>query len=352
MKPRAHLARLDLNPIVASFAPLRDDLQVAIEDADGHVIAGVAALGAGEPRAVASIHAHGDPAGRVVLHGPGAGTDVAMAAAGALAAALSLAAEADAAGVAGDAVAHQIEAELAHARRLQRSFVSLVAPEIPGYDLASHYEAAREIGGDFFDLFTMRRPGTPLSIVIADVTGKGIAAALLMAFSRPLIRAAIDHAEGPAEALERTNDVLVRERHTSLFLTTLVAHLDLDRGVLLMANAGHEPPLFIPGDGSPLGLILGSGPLIGAFGRLDLPEVEAYLAPGDAVLFYTDGVTDARTAAGACFEESGLFAAVERARGGSAQDIIDEVVGSVDRFVAGAEPTDDVTLVAVGRRRA
>ena len=101
--------------------------------------------------------------------------------------------------------ARRIDEELAHGRRLQRSFVSLVAPDVPGYEMASHYEAAREVGGDFFDLFRLRRRGRPLSVVIADVTGKGIAAALLMAFSRPLLHSAIDQTTGPAAALERTN---------------------------------------------------------------------------------------------------------------------------------------------------
>ncbi len=75
------------------------------------------------------------------------------------------------------------------------------------------------------------------------------------------------------------------------------------------------------------------------------------MAPGDIVLFYTDGITDARTSGGDCFEEDGLLAAVGRARGGSPRDVIDELTGSIDRFVAGAEPTDDITLVAVGRER-
>ena len=352
MKPRRHLEHLDLAAVVAPFDALGDELQVAIEDVDGHPIAGDSpGLGTDGHIAVAPIRAHGEAAGRVVLHGPAATTDVARAAASALGAALSIAAEADASGAAGDALAHQLESELAHGRRLQRSFVSLVAPDVPGYAIASHYEAAREVGGDFFDLFRLRKRGHPLSVVIADVTGKGIAAALLMAFSRPLIRAAIDHAAGPAEALERTNAVLVKERRTSLFVTTLVGRLDLPTGVLRMANAGHEPPLFIPGDGSPATFVLGSGPLIGAFARLDLPEVDIEMAPGDIVLLYTDGITDARTADGDCFSEAGFLASVERARGGSPQDLIDELTGSLNRFVAGAEPTDDITIVAIGRER-
>src|SRR4029077_5530568 len=122
-----------------------------------------------------------------------------------LAIALGIAHTVRGAGIADVVDSHRIEQEPAHGRGLQHSFVSLVAPDVPGYDLASHYEAAREVGGDFFDLFRMRRRGRPLSVVIADVTGKGIAAALLMAFSRPLLHAAVDNTTGPAEALERTN---------------------------------------------------------------------------------------------------------------------------------------------------
>jgi sigma-B regulation protein RsbU (phosphoserine phosphatase) len=352
MTPRRHLERLDLASVVAPFDALGGELVVSIEDAAGHAIAGPGVDGSPGDRVDAPVRAHGEPVGRVILHGPAAGTDVARAAVEALGAALSIACEADIAGEAGDARALQLAAELAHGRRLQRSFVSLVAPDVPGYAIASHYEAAREVGGDFFDLFPLRRRGRPLSIVIADVTGKGIAAALLMAFTRPLIHSAIDNATGPAEALERTNAVLVRERRTSLFITTLVGRLDLPSGVLRMANAGHEPPLFIPADGSPPTFVLGSGPLIGAFDRLDVPEVDVQIGPGDIVLLYTDGITDARTAGGDRFSEAGFLAAVERARGGSPQDVIAELTTSLDGFVAGAEPTDDVTLVAIGRRPA
>ena len=156
--------------------------------------------------------------------------------------------------------ARRMDEELAQGRRLQRSFVSLTPPDVPGYDIAAHYEAAREVGGDFFDLFRLRRRGRPLSVVIADVTGKGIAAALLMAFVRPLLHAAIDHTTGPADALERTNRILVEERRSSLFITALAGRLDLRTGHLRLANAGHEPPLIIRADGSPPTWLEGAGP--------------------------------------------------------------------------------------------
>lgn len=345
MTPRRHLERLDLGAVVGPFELAGAGARLVIEDEVGRVLAGTAPADGTGPRSTAPVLVHGEPAGRVVLSGAAADTSLGRATVQAIAAALVIAASGD------PAVTRVLDEELAHGRRLQRSFVSLVPPDVPGYDLASRYEAAREVGGDFFDLFRLRRRGRPLSVVIADVTGKGIAAALLMAFSRPLLHAAIDHTRGPAQALERVNGILVGERRTSLFITALAAELDLRSGILRLANAGHEPPLFIPGDGSPPGLILGSGPLIGAFSVLEVPPVEAYLAPGDVVLLYTDGVTDARSPAGERFDEAGLLAAVGRARGGSAHDIVREVCDSVEAFAHGAEPADDITIVAIGRRR-
>ena len=163
---------------------------------------------------------------------------------------------------------------------LQRSFVSLARPDVPGYDLASHYEAAREVGGDFFDLFQVRRGRRPLSIVIADVTGKGIGAGLLMAFARPLIHAAIDTTPGPAEALERTNRILVDEIRSGLFITALCGPLDITTGRLRLANAGTSRH-YRPGDGAPIGAIEGGGVLLGAFPSLDVPELRDRPRPGD-----------------------------------------------------------------------
>jgi phosphoserine phosphatase RsbU/P len=295
--------------------------------------------------------------GRVVAWGPAAETPLAKASIESLAVALGIAHTVGGAGIADVSAARRIEQELAHGRRLQRSFVSLVAPDVPGYELASHYEAAREVGGDFFDLFRMRRRGRPLSVVIADVSGKGIAAALLMAFSRPLLHAAIDNTAGPAEALERTNRILVQERRSSLFITALCASLALPSGRLRLANAGHEPPLIIPGDGSPVLPVNVEGPLLGAFGSLGLFEAEVELGAGDVILFYTDGVTDARSMTGERFEEGRLLAAIEAARNsagdgrGAAAGIVESVRAAVTEFQAGMVPADDITIVAIGRRR-
>ena len=242
-------------------------------------------------------------------------------------------------------------AELAKGRLQQRRIVSLDAPDVPGYDLASHYAPARDIGGDFFELFRLTHRRRPLAIVIADVTGKGLDAALLMAFARPVMHTALEASRGPAEAIERTNRVLVEERRGTLFITLLSAELHPATGKLRIASAGHEPPLLIPARGGEVRTVGQAGVLMGAFATIGPPETEIVLAPGDVLLFYTDGVTDTLSPDGARFGDARLFEALEAARGGSAPDVLATVRGRLDAFRATADPADDVTLVAVGRRR-
>jgi len=335
--------------ILAPFRDVEPALSIAIEDGDGHRVAGTTAdpvpLVAVDQEIVAGPLA----GGRVVAWGPSADTVLARASVASMAVALGIAHTVRSAGIADAADARRIEQELALGRELQRSFVGLVGPEIPGYDLACHYEQAYEVGGDFFDVFRLARRGRPLSVVVADVTGKGIAAALLMAFARPLIHAAIDNTTGPADALERTNRIL-RERRASLFITALCGALTLSTGRIRVANAGHEPPLLVRRDGSPIAPLEGSGPLLGAFPSLDLAESVATLDPGDAIVLYTDGVTDARSATGERFDDARLLAAIDAARGGSAAAIVESIIGAVDRFQGGTPAADDVTLVVIARR--
>lgn len=242
-------------------------------------------------------------------------------------------------------------AELAKGRRQQRSLVSLQAPDVPGYELASHYAAAREIGGDFFELFRLPWRGRPLGIVIADVTGKGLDAALLMAFARPVMHSALNAARGPADAIERTNRVLVEEHRGTLFLTLLCAVLQPGTGRVRLASAGHEPPLLVPGDGGPIRTVGDAGVLMGAFASVGPPETELSLAPGDTLLFYTDGVTDAVSPSGERFGDARLLATIDEARTGSAHDLVAAITQRVQAFQQTAEPADDLTLVAVARRR-
>ncbi len=238
------------------------------------------------------------------------------------------------------------------ARRIQRTLVDLSDTTLDGWDLASEYRPARAIGGDFFDTFPILvgdGSGRRLGLVIADVSGKGISAALLMAFVRPVLRTALDRSGDPVAALERTNLILATERRTGLFVTALCAAVDLDSGLLTFASAGHEPPLLVPAGGSDARWIEGGGPLLGAFPRLDVEPVEVALAPGDGFIMYTDGITDATDGAGRRFGEDRLRAALTPSMRAGADALVRPVIDAVDSFRGDAEPADDIAVLAIHR---
>ena len=244
-----------------------------------------------------------------------------------------------------------LERELTVARRIQRTLVLLTGIEADGWEIASDYRPARSIGGDFFDVFPILDPERPrqLGIVIADVSGKGISAALLMAFVRPVMRSALDRSGDPVQALELTNRILVDERRTGLFVTILAGVLELDTGRFTFANAGHEMPLLVPGDGSEARWLEGGGPLVGMFGRLDLTPLSVEIRPGDRLLLYTDGITDAASPAGERFGIDEFARLANGSSGGAAEDTCRSVIGSVLAFQGDAEPADDLALLVLRR---
>jgi phosphoserine phosphatase RsbU/P len=344
--------RLDagrIREILAPFAAEAPALTVVVEDAGGRVIAASSDdLPPASPSLIRELRHDGTLLGRLIANGQPAAEPVIGAAIEALAVSLEQLAE-----VSPDSSAAarypSLEAELALGRLQQRTIVSLLAPDVDGYDLASHYEPAREIGGDFFELFRLRRRGHPLGVVIADVAGKGIAAAMLMAFARPVIHTALTAARGPAEALERTNHILVDELHTALFITALAGRLDVRTGQLRIANAGHEFPLLVPGDGGPIRALEGCGPLMGAFATVNANEIDLELRPGDHLVLYTDGVTDSRAPSGDRFGKPRLINTLERTRGQTAHEVVAAVRDAVAAFRQSADPVDDVTIVVIGR---
>ena len=354
MGPRAGFDADRLQRVLAPFARI-PGLSVVIEGPTGAVVASVDA-----PPTAASLsltrelRVGGELLGRVVASGASMAEPIVTAAIESLAVGLEQIAEAEQrtlGAVAGQEESSTLAADLALGRLQQRTIVSLIAPDVGGYDLASHYEPAREVGGDFFELFRLRRRGHPLGVVIADVAGKGIAAALLMAFVRPVIHSALTAAPGPADALERTNRILVGELRTALFITALVAKLDVRTGLLRIANAGHEPALIVPGDGGPIRPLEGGGPLLGAFAKLGIREVETELRKGDQLVLYTDGVTDARGPSGERFGKARLLASIEAARGGTADDLVAAIRDDVASFRSLVDPADDITIVGIGRQR-
>jgi serine phosphatase RsbU (regulator of sigma subunit) len=241
-----------------------------------------------------------------------------------------------------------LDHELAIGRRIQLSLMPRRFPNLPGWQIASAYEPAREVGGDFYDAFPLRdRPGR-IGLVVADVTGKGIPAAILMADSRALIHAAADHGGEPADTLARVNQILVTERASGLFVTVAHAVLEGATGLLRFASAGHDPLHVLRADGS-LEILEPPGRLIGMVADIAAANGETVLGAGDAWIGHTDGVTEARDAHGGFYGEERFRELLGSLVGRSAAAIVEAIATDVASFRGAAEPSDDLTLLVVRR---
>jgi serine phosphatase RsbU (regulator of sigma subunit) len=244
----------------------------------------------------------------------------------------------------------RVEEELSIGRRIQLSLLPSSLPAHPGWEFAAVYRAARQVGGDFYDFIELpEMPGT-VNLVIGDVTGKGVPAALLMASARAVLRASSVGASTPSVVLERTNGHMLRDGRARLFVTALYATLELESGRLAFASGGHDPPLWVRGADRRSHLLTTRSMILGAFGALDLEDRRLTLAPRDVLVLYTDGVTEASDRRGRLFGERRLRSVVTAHAERSAHDIVDAVSSAVADFAGHVAASDDLTLVVVKRQ--
>ena len=237
--------------------------------------------------------------------------------------------------------------ELELARDIQRSLLPHEAPIVPGYQIAHRWQAAQEVGGDLID-FAPLRSGN-LGMVIADVSGKGIPAALYMVFARTLLRAVAFSGREPAAMLMRTNELIVADSTSDFFVTAYYALLDVHRHTLIYASVGHNLALHASaGDGAPQALTTTGIPL-GIVADAEIEQKTLALMPGDVVLFYTDGVTEAMNAADEEFGGERLAELLRGQRAASAEAIADAIEAAVRDFVGDAVQHDDFALIVVKR---
>jgi serine phosphatase RsbU (regulator of sigma subunit) len=247
-----------------------------------------------------------------------------------------------------DAERQRMEQELVVARRIQLGLLPRALPQPPGWSIAGLYEAAREVGGDIYDAFPLPDSTSHLSLLVADVTGKGVPAALVMASARAILRAEACAGRRPSDVLKATNRALLVGQPSPLFLSALHAVLDVDSGRLRYASAGHEPLVLVRASGEAR-LLESAGVVIGAFERIDIAESSVDLAPGDLVALYTDGVTEARDESGRMFGEERLVDVLTETRGQSAPRVVERVQAALAAFTGDTPQFDDVTLLVVAR---
>jgi serine phosphatase RsbU (regulator of sigma subunit) len=242
----------------------------------------------------------------------------------------------------------RLERELALARGIQTSFLPAGVPEVEGWTFVASLEPARYVSGDFYDFVPL--PGGRWGVLIADVADKGMPAALYMALARTLIRAhAPDHADDAAGCLLAANDQILADTQSGLFVTVFYGILDPASGEMTFANAGHNPPYLIHRDSRPAEPLRNTGMALGVMPSIPLEVARTQLEPGDYLVLYTDGVTEAQDHDLNGFGSDRLLAAITSAGRGSADAIHHRVRSAVAAFVGDAPQFDDLTLMVVRR---
>lgn len=237
------------------------------------------------------------------------------------------------------------ELELGH--DIQRSLLPMEAPQLPGYQIAYRWRSAREVGGDFFD-FVPLAPGR-LGLVIADVSDKGVPAALYMMFARTLMRAAALSGREPAAALLRTNELILADSKSDMFITVYYSVLDAGQHKLTYASAGHNLALYAPADGGAPQPMVTEGIALGIIEEAAIGQKELDMMPGDVALFFTDGVVEALNPTGEEFGTERLADILCAQRGASAEAIADAIEAAVRAFAGDVAQYDDFTLILVKR---
>ncbi len=235
--------------------------------------------------------------------------------------------------------------ELRIASDIQRSFLPEHIPPIEGFDLAAISVPAMEVGGDFYDFIP--GDGGRLGVVIADVSGKSVPAALFMALSRTIVRANATHHERGTEVLQDANDMISADSRSGMFVTLFYGVLDEISRSLVYANAGHPRPLLFRRSSGEFSELEVTGIALGTFGGLEYEERMTSFSPGDVLVLYTDGVTEAINRDMEQYGVPRLCSAVQRSHNLSAQEIMEHILEDISLFSGEQAQFDDITMIVI-----
>ncbi len=243
-----------------------------------------------------------------------------------------------------DSILHELNV----ASEIQQSILPRNFINDSDIDLFANMAAAKEIGGDFYDFFWLNDEKSKLAIVIADVSGKGVPAALFMTVSRTLIRAhAYNHPDSPGACLTKVNAALQKDNTNVMFVTTFYAILDVKTGVLTYTNAGHNPVHVVRKGGKVETMTKIHGMALAVMEDLVYKEDQLSLNPGDILFLYTDGVNEAENIQGAQFGNDKLIATLDQYRNLAASELINTMRSDIVTFANGCPQSDDITMLAI-----
>ena len=245
-----------------------------------------------------------------------------------------------------------IKGDLAVAREIQQAILPRIFPPFPEdgdqLDIAASMTAAKDVGGDFYDFF--RIDGDRIGFVIADVSGKGVPAAIFMAVSRTLIRATGIHGGSTAECMRYANELLTKESVDCMFVTVFYGIYNIRTGEITYCNAGHNPPYILKANGQVEVFPMPTDPFVGAVEGLAYHEHQMQLEKGDTLFLFTDGVNEATNGSHEEFGDDRLEETLKDVTMHSCQEVIDAVRDDVKAFVGDAEQSDDITMLVLRRK--
>lgn len=250
------------------------------------------------------------------------------------------------------AAKERIESEIHIARSIQMSLVPRTFPPFPerdDIDLFAVLDPARDIGGDFYDFFM--EEDDHLCLVVGDVSGKGVPAALFMAVTRTFLRTIWNVERDPAATLTRLNNELAHDNEPTMFVTLFCARIHLPTGRCVYANGGHNPPFLVRGDETVHRLPKVKGTLVGGMEDMVFEEGSVDMNPGDTLFLYTDGVTEAMNPDEVLTGEDWTIHELEKVRTKTCESLIVEMREALKRYAAGAEQSDDITMLAFRLKR-
>jgi sigma-B regulation protein RsbU (phosphoserine phosphatase) len=233
--------------------------------------------------------------------------------------------------------------ELEHAQRIQQALLPSPLPEIEGCEMAAMWKPASAFGGDCYDMIRFSK--TRLGLSIADVAGKGLPAALLMANLQASVRAFATDEARPETVTRQVNRALCRHTPLDRFVTFFYATIDTTAGTLACSNAGHNPPVLVHADGS-VSRPATDGMVLGVIADNSYTQTEMHLRPGDRLVLFTDGITEAGSHEGREFGDDRLVQVVIAHRHRSAPEILNEIFREVSAFTSGVF-SDDATLISI-----
>ena len=238
-----------------------------------------------------------------------------------------------------------ITRELEVATQVQMSILPQDHASNENHEIQAMMIPAREIGGDFYNFFSLDE--ALIGLVIADVSGKGIPAALFTMVTQTLLKGAVRNFSSPARCLSEVNEMLAEDNETCVFVTVFYGILDLRDGTFRYCNGGHNPPRLVRGDSRVEALPTTGNVVLGVFPGHDYADGEVQLAPGDALFLYTDGITEAQNARNEEFGEERLDEKLASLRQATARDVVNEVVDAVHVFAEDTPQSDDITCLAL-----